>query len=123
MQSTYTYDEQCVSDLHKDAFGFRPSMSWWGQWKTNTDAEKQAEWDTLICIMEQRELARVEFETKCAAKFEQLVADTIAMGARDVATAHRWIMEGSECDGDWQYLCYKHGLNYSYFPNTYYKKY
>ena len=25
----YTFDENLVSDLHKDAYGFRPSQSFW----------------------------------------------------------------------------------------------
>jgi hypothetical protein len=113
--TTYTYDEQCVSDLHKDAYGFRPSQAWWGQWNTNTDAEKQTEWDSLIDAMEAAMIRANQYEAAAVVKFDQLVAATMASGAADVATAHRWIMEGSDCDGDWGYLCYKHGLPYSYF--------
>ena len=110
-----TYDENTVSDLHKDAFGFRPSQCWWEQWKSNTPAEKQVEWDSLILAME-RSIAEDKASEAFAIKvFGALVASTIETGAKDVETAHRWIMESSDCNGDWEYLCFTYGLPYSYF--------
>jgi len=47
--------------------------------------------------------------------FEVLVTKTINSGAKTREVALRWIMEASTCDGDWEYLCYTHGLPYSYF--------
>ena len=45
---TYTFDENIVSNLHKDAFGFRPSRSWYWDWNGYSDDEKQKEWDFLL---------------------------------------------------------------------------
>lgn len=54
----YTYDEQIVSDLHKDAYGCRPSSFWWQCWQEASPEEKQAEWDDLLETLE-RTMERV----------------------------------------------------------------
>ncbi|MEI6567945.1 MAG: hypothetical protein WCR20_14805 [Verrucomicrobiota bacterium] len=113
-----TYDNDIVSDLHKDAFGFRPSQCWWEQWKSNTPAEKQAEWDSLIKAMEASCDEEKEREDRAVVAFEALVTKTINSGAKTREAALRWIMESSRCDGDWEYLCFTHGLPYSYFKKV-----
>jgi hypothetical protein len=46
---TYTFDSQIVSDLHKDAFGFRPTAEFWDMWNNGlSDEGRQAEWDYMI---------------------------------------------------------------------------
>jgi hypothetical protein len=113
-----TYDENIVSDLHKDAFGFRPSQSWWEQWKSNTPAEKQAEWDSLIVAMEASCVEEKAREDRSVAIFENTVSGVLASGAKDRATALRWLMEGSKADGDWEYFCFLNGLPYFYFKKA-----
>ena len=114
----YTYDDNIISDLHKDAMGFRPSESFWDFWISATPDEKQKEWDSLCNLLE-REIEREKAEQEIAIKrFEDLVEKTIASGARDRETALRWIMDASDCDGDWEYLCYHHGLPYGYFKKA-----
>ena len=44
----YTFDEREVSDLHKDAYGFRPSYDYWREWELADNDEKQRLWDDLI---------------------------------------------------------------------------
>jgi hypothetical protein len=41
------YVDQCVSDLHKDAYGFRPSRRFLNKWEEMTPAQKQTEWEYL----------------------------------------------------------------------------
>lgn len=111
----YTYDENTVSDLHKDAYGMRPSQGWWFIWNGFTAEEKQAEWERLIDIMEYVSKLEKERQQESVVKFEVLVAKTVDSGAKDRVTALRWIMEASDCNGDWEYLCWTHGLPYQYF--------
>ena len=47
----YTFDELSVSDLHKDAYGFRPSESFWQEWTLANDDEKQYLWDSMIDVL------------------------------------------------------------------------
>ena len=53
IMATYTYDSNIVSDLHKEAFGFRPSQGFMECWRTMRPHEKQEEWDSLITTMEE----------------------------------------------------------------------
>jgi phage terminase small subunit len=108
----YTFDDDCYSDLHKDVYGFRPRQT---AWFSMTDAEKQVEWDFLV-----NQLGRVIEEEKqqqaeAVVEFEALVVKTIESGAKDRATALNWIMDASICNGDWEFLCFEHGIPYGYF--------
>lgn len=112
---TYTFDENTVSDLHKDAFGFRPSQNWWADWQSMNPVAKQMEWDSLVVAVEASVARDNEDEARAVTKFEALVVKTIASGAATREVALRWIMDASTCNGDWEFLCYMHGLPYSYF--------
>jgi len=46
--AVWTFDGDIVSDLHKDAYGFRPSQTWWEIWDSCLDSEKQKIWDDLL---------------------------------------------------------------------------
>lgn len=103
-------------DFYKDVHGIRP------RWIFNsegncvyTEQEMEAMLERLAKEAEvvwAEEKAREEEAVK---KFEQHVTNTICMGAKDRATALRWIMEASKADGDWSYFCYLEGLPYNYF--------
>jgi hypothetical protein len=112
----YTFDEGTVSDLHKDAHGYRPSASFWALWRESTDDQKQAIWDQLIADLN-IEVERYEAaERQAIADFEDTITRTIAMGAGDRATAIRWFVEASDTDSQYpgEYLCWQLNLPYSY---------
>jgi len=118
MTTTYTFDAQIVSDLHKDARGFRPREGWWATWNEAADDRKQVIWDNLLeelrCTMDEE--ARREAEA--LARFETRVTETLALGAGDRTTAIRWILQGmdlSETDLAYgaDYVCWSLGLSYS----------
>ena len=99
-------------DMHKDAYGVRPRGIDTSTW---TEAEFEAEFAQLGRVIEQEAIARKASEAEAVAKFEQHVTNTMCMGARDRETALRWIMDASNANGDWEYLCYDMGLPYHYF--------
>ena len=115
MSKEYTFDTHIVSDLYKDAFGFRPDHFFWEFWRDCSDDEKQARWDSLLLALDITMAMEAEREKEAIAKFEALIKEAIALGAKDRETAYRWIMDASDCDGDWDYLCYHHGIPYGYF--------
>jgi hypothetical protein len=75
----------------------------------------QLEFASLQEVIVREEANRQVAEKEAVAKFEQHVTNTICMGARDRETALRWIMDASNANGDWEYLCYDLGLPYHYF--------
>jgi hypothetical protein len=99
-------------DMYKDAYVVRPrgidTTSW-------TEADFEAEFQMLGKVIEQEDIARKEAEAEATAKFEQHVTNTICMGAKDRATALRWIMDASQAGDDWEYFCFLNGLPYGYF--------
>jgi type I site-specific restriction endonuclease len=99
-------------DMYKDAYGVRPR---WIDTTAWTLEVFEAEFASLATAIEQAERERHAAEADAIAKFEQHVTNTICMGARDRETALNWIMDASNANGDWEYLCYDLGLPYSYF--------
>lgn len=111
----FTFDENTVSDLRKDAYGSRPSQSWWYGWTHATDEQKQYQWDHLLECLEATITEEKEIEDRAIKAFEVLVDKTIANGAKGRGSALQWIMEASTCDDNWEYLCFTYGLPYNYF--------
>ena len=93
---TYTFDENIVSDLHKDARGFRPGELFWEQWVLSTDQRKQAIWDSLIKEMNESMDRERRMEQEAIKDFESDINLNIALGAGDRETALRWMTQDEE---------------------------
>ena len=46
--SDYTFDSESLSDLYKDAYGFRPDYAYIKAWHDYADDFKQVIWDRLL---------------------------------------------------------------------------
>ena len=119
----FTYDSNIVSDLHKDAFGFRPSDGFWADWRDFTPVQKQAEWDYLCEAANQavREDQQREDEEYVIADFDHAISDYIAVGAADAGVAIRWMLDAMDLDEydlmyGGSYICHRLGLPYSMAP-------
>ena len=116
--TTYTYDERIVSDLHKEAYGFRPSQYWWGEWKASDEDAKQAIWDDLCEAMDAETAAQAARDERAIQAFEDDVLRHISLGAPDRQTAIRWIVDSLNltemdlCYGA-DYVCFCLDLPYS----------
>ena len=99
-------------DMYKDAYGVRPRGVDTSSWTVETFLKEFA---YLGLVIEREEIARKEAETKAIFSFEKRVNDLIFSGAKDRATAIRWIHEAEDTQGDDEYLCYTLGLPYQYF--------
>lgn len=114
---------ELIRDLHKDARGFRPSSEWTAMFNAAKPERQQAIWDMLCEELAASEAQERAAEAAAAARFESLVADAIALGAGDRATALRWILEGEglSADADWygmEYAAVHFGLPISYFKEA-----
>jgi hypothetical protein len=106
---TYTFDEHIVSDLHKEARGYRPSEYWWLQWNLCSDAQKQIMWDSL-CEEHSEEIeAERRRQEAAVSAFASRIQKTIELGATDEVTALRWILEGE----NFTLYDYQYGANYA----------
>ena len=104
-QSTYW-------DMHKDAYGVRPRCIDTSAW---TIEDFEAEFVILGQAIAEAEIERQTSEEKATVVFEQRIQSLIQLGAKDRATAMRWIHEAEDTHGDDEYLCYTLGLPYQYF--------
>lgn len=107
----YTFDSNIVSDLHKDARGFRPSEAWWEGWIFASDDRKQAIWDSLCAELSDTMDREREAEAAALRQFERYVERCLVMGAADTETAVRWILEGEGFDD----IDYCYGASYCAF--------
>lgn len=115
---TYTFDEQIVSDLHKDARGFRPNVAWMHAWQTSTDDEKQGIWDSLCEELSESMDQERQAQARAALALTERLEQMYELGAKSEVQALQWIMEAEEFDDyDLQYgpsyFCYHFGLSYS----------
>lgn len=101
------------SDYFKELHGFRPRGGDPKLWESPELLRAAiAELDAIAPAIQAEQEAQ---DKACIARFEALVAKTIEHGAGSRETALRWIMDASDCQGDWEYLCFHHGLPYGYF--------
>jgi hypothetical protein len=91
----HTFDENTLSDLYKDARGYRPrSEFFWASWNEATNDGKQAIWNNLCDEMVESQKAEAARDQACVEEFKALVEQTIGYGAPDRETALRWITDG-----------------------------
>lgn len=101
-------------DFYKEVHGIRPR---WMNFDAMTVEELEADLKRLqedADIMYARQL---EEEGEAVFKFEKHVQLIIESGAKDRETALRWIMDGSDANGDWDYLAYLNNLPFNYFKS------
>lgn len=116
--TTYTYDEDCYSDLHKEAYGCRPRQWQWEAWEAMTPDEKEEEWKFLLATMKRRVAEDKARKEEAVKAFELRIASVIEAGAKDRETAIKWMFDAEEDEYirfDPDYFCYQNGLPYGYF--------
>ena len=103
--------QEIYSDMHKDAYGFRPRFDYsgWTLDKFNSQFELMGQ------IIEADNKVEKENQEKSAHDFEMRVLSLLQTGAKDRAMAVRWIHEAEGSNGDDEYLCFLLGLSYGYF--------
>ena len=92
----YTFDEQIVSDLHKDARGYRPSEYFWEEWSQCGDDTRQSMWDNLLEELAAETARQKDAYARAEIEFHQRVQGTMLAGAKDELTAIRWILEAEQ---------------------------
>lgn len=114
MTKTYTFDENLISDLHKDAYGFRPSQSFWAIFAASNGDQKQAIWDDLLDTLDATIAREKADEERAIKEFNERISVMMKLGAKDFAQAIRWLHEAYDTDGDVEFLEFRMGLPYGY---------
>ena len=94
----YTFDAQIVSDLHKDARGYRPDAYFWEEWNQCGDDTRQAMWDNLLVELEQETARQKAAEAKALADFRAQIKSMRKLGAETERQAIKWIFHSQKLD-------------------------
>ena len=112
----YTFDADILSDLHKDAYGFRPrSEEFWAAWDSADDDGKQRIWDDLLDAVDRAIETEREYQQMAIAEFESWVAQTMSIvfdSTREDCI--RMMHDAHQTHGDVEYLEHCLGVPYGY---------
>lgn len=112
----YTFNEEILSDLHKDAYGFRPrSEEFWSAWDTADNDGKQRIWDDLCDAVARQIDYERKLQQKAIGEFEsrvRLMMSTIIGCQR--ADAIRHLHDVYNTYGSVETLEFELGLPYGY---------
>lgn len=93
----FVHDESAISDLHKDAYGFRPSELFWVEWENSSESRKQEIWDIICEDLNRLDNTEQDKEEAAIADFEKRVEQVMEVGQIDRKNAIRWI------SGEWEF--------------------
>lgn len=100
-----------ISDLSKDAYGFRVRNT---DWASMSFEELAAEVNRFSAIVEENEAEERAASEKALADFEARVEELINSGAGDRETALRWMLgayDKYDLSYGGSYVCYNLGIN------------
>lgn len=113
-----SFDESILSDIFKDAYGFRPRDAFWERWAELTDGQKQSEWDFLCRIADAAAEEEAAYQQMRIRDVEEAIAkilDTVQGSTRQDAV--RYLLDGHGAD-DIEDLEWKLGVPFGYFKRT-----
>lgn len=109
----YTFDENLISDLHKDAYGFRPSESFWATFAAFNPMQKQALWDSMLADLDRAIKEDEELEKAAIIKFESRIDNLMHDGTNRKAVV-AWFVDAEDCYGDVEHFEFLNGLPFGY---------
>jgi hypothetical protein len=111
----YTYDENIVSDLYKDAYGSRPGEFFWADWDACSDDAKQHLWDRLVDAVGESIEREREYQQEAIFDLEdriRFMMNTVA--GCDRADAIRYLHDVYNTNGDIESLEFELGVPFGY---------
>ena len=112
----FTYSDDIISDLHKDARGFRPGEYFWEEWTQSPDNVKKKIWDDLCCEMEQSMAEQKAAEADALVEFRKTVAAQMALCNVTWTKAVDYLADAEDCDieydQDFDYFLWNQGIGY-----------
>jgi hypothetical protein len=112
----YTFDENLISDLHKDAYGFRPSESFWATFAAFNPEQKQALWDSMLSELDRSIREDEELEQAAIVKFEDRIDNLMHEGTNRMRVV-AWLIDADDSLNDPEYFEFLNGLPYGYLKS------
>jgi hypothetical protein len=109
---TYTFANELISDLHKDAHGMRPSATFMDAWLSDSDDGKQATWDYLVMVMKESQEQEKDAEAKALLVFKDKLRNIMAdCGYAWKQALRSWFLE-TKRGNDIEEFLWEQGLSY-----------
>ena len=120
METKYTYDENIVSDLYKEAFGVRPREEFWANWNSYSNDEKQVSWNQMIEFAQSEADRELQEQLAAEADLETRIIPNIQsyLNSCSREDAIRHLHETYETDGDTEYLEFQIGVRFGYLSGS-----
>jgi hypothetical protein len=110
----YTFDDSLISDLHKDAYGVRPTQTFWTLWETMAPSEKQSEWEWLCKLVDEADRRCAEVAKEAYLAWSVDINELMYKHDISEARAIIWDMQARNMGiEDLSFYCYERGLDYS----------
>jgi hypothetical protein len=110
--TNYTYSDELVSDLHKDAYGFRPREGFWDNWNAASPEMKEEIWCGLLVTMGDRMDEERAAQSKAYAEFRATLKNVMQTQGVNWKTALRWLQE-ADGEYDIEHYLWKQGLAFA----------
>jgi len=110
----YTFSDDIISDLHKDARGYRPRGPFMEMWNELSDADKQDVWDMLIKEMEENQKAEACIEAKNLVEFRKLLRSVMDKASCNWKVALRYLVDAENLDINFEldYFLWDQGIGF-----------
>lgn len=108
----YTFSNDIVSDLHKDAYGFRPAQRFFDDWNTYSDDEKQECWDTMIKDMEANMEIQKKEEADALIEFRAEIRQVMDLVSCKWNDALRHLLVAEDQEEEIDYFLWGRGLGF-----------
>lgn len=111
---TYTFSNELISDLHKDARGYRPTEAFWNAWNFQDDEGKQVVWDMLIEEMQIRDAEEMELQRKALVELRASLRTIMNLMNCDWKVALRVLADAEDIDleQDFDYFLWNQGVGF-----------
>jgi hypothetical protein len=90
---TPIYDENILSDLHKDAYGFRPRELFWNEWNRMNTLERNTRWTRMCNDLERENIESAERDAAALRKFLSELRAVMRAGAQSWREAIDWLVQ------------------------------
>ncbi len=111
----YTFNADVLSDLHKDAYGFRPSGDFFREWDLLDNDGKQDLWEQLMDAVRDSILEEARYHNMAITEFENWVEQTMKIVVDSTREdCIRMLHDAHDTRGDVEYLEHCLGVPYGY---------
>lgn len=114
---TYTYEDNLISDLYKDAYGYRPDQWWMMLWSGQTPGWKQMEWDRLCDVMNESIEMEKQMEKVSLDEFKKTLRATMKTTGTNWKRALSFLAQAEDIDieansQEFSHFLWRHGIGY-----------